>query len=106
MVATGKRHTHAVARGALEAARTVMGEELERFAENTLEYLREEDHLLTDSPDIPELTTDLPRAATCSSWCAAIDYREDLASLRPYLKEVRPSSSVSTVAPTPCSSSG
>ncbi len=36
-------------------ARRSVGEELERFASNTLEYLQQERHLASDSPDLPHV---------------------------------------------------
>ena len=36
----------------------IMGEELERFAENTLSYLQREAHLLVDDPHIPDVDLD------------------------------------------------
>ena len=42
----------------LDVARTTMGSELERFAANTLEYIRQEGHLLVDDPDIPAVQVD------------------------------------------------
>jgi len=89
VVATGKVHTLRSLEAQLEAAKQVMGEELERFAENTLEYLRRERHLLTDSPNLPELTTEL-RGRHVLVVVRGFDYREDLSILRSYIKEVRP----------------
>ncbi len=89
VVAKGKVHTLRSLEAQLEAAKQVMGEELERFAENTLEYLRRERHLLTDSPNLPELTTDL-RGRHVLVVVRGFDYREDLSILRSYIKEVRP----------------
>jgi len=60
VVATGVRHTLESLEAQLEAARQSLGDELERFAENTLEYLRRERHLLTDSPVLPDLAVEWP----------------------------------------------
>ena len=89
VVAKGKVHTLQSLEAQLEAAKQVMGEELERFAENTLEYLRRERHLLTDSPNLPELTVDL-RGRHVLVVVRGFDYRQDLSILRSYIKEVRP----------------
>jgi len=89
VVAKGKVHTLRSLEAQLDAAKQVMGEELERFAENTLEYLRREGHLLTDSPNLPELTADL-RGRHVLVVVRGFDYREDLSILRSYIKEVRP----------------
>lgn len=89
VVAKGKLHTLRSLEAQFEAAKQVIGEELERFAENTLEYLRRERHLLTDSPNLPELMTDL-RGRHVLVVVRGFDYREDLSILRAYIKEVRP----------------
>ena len=73
----------------VEAAKLAMGEELERFATNTLAYLREEQHLLTDSPDLPELRTRI-KGRHVLVVVRGLDYREDLAALRSYTREMRP----------------
>jgi uncharacterized membrane-anchored protein len=84
VVATGVRHTLESLEAQLEAARQSIGDELERFAENTLEYLRRERHLLTDSPVLPDLDVDL----ACRH--VLIVVRADLNALSAYIKEMRP----------------
>jgi uncharacterized membrane-anchored protein len=73
----------------LDAAKRAMGDELERFAENTLEYLRQERHLLTDSPTLPDIAVDL-RGRHVLVVVRGLDYRADLAALRSYIRELRP----------------
>ncbi len=89
---------------AYEAAKATMGDELERFAENTLEYMRRERHLILDSPDLPDLAIDLAGRHVLIV-VRGNDYKDDLDALR---NTLRPGSearcwSVSTVAPTHCS---
>ena len=57
-ILVGKRQTSASLEAVIEEARHAMGEELERFAENTLSYLAREAHLLVDNPHIPEIGLD------------------------------------------------
>jgi len=90
VVATGVRHTLESLEAQLEAARQSLGEELERFAENTLEYLRRERHLLTDSPALPDLAVDLTGRHVLVVVRGGSDARADLAALRAYIREVRP----------------
>jgi uncharacterized membrane-anchored protein len=89
VVAKGTRQTLQSLEDDLEAAKRAMGDELERFAENTLEYLRRERHLLTDSPDLPELGIDISGRHALVV-VRGLDFREDLATLRAYIGEVRP----------------
>ncbi len=54
-IATGERQTHEGLQERILAAKSTMGAELERFAENTLRYIQAEGHLLVDEPDVPEV---------------------------------------------------
>ena len=89
LVAKGTNQTLTSLENQLETAKRSMGHELSRFAENTLEYLRKEGHLLTDSPDLPELGTDL-KGQHVLVVVRGLDYRADLAALRPYISEMKP----------------
>ena len=90
VVAKGVCHTLESLEAQLEAARQSLGEELERFAENTLEYLRRERHLLTDSPVLPDLAVDLSGRHVLIVVRGGSDARADLATLGAYIKEIRP----------------
>ena len=90
VVATGVRHTLESLEAQLEAARQSIGDELERFAENTLEYLRRERHLLTDSPVLPDLDVDIAGRHVLIVVRGGSDARADLAALSAYIKEMRP----------------
>ena len=87
----GVRQTMATLEESIEAAKASMGEELERFAENTLEYLRRERHLIVDSPDIPDVPIDMKDRHVLVV-VRGPDYRDDLLALRRsgYLNEARP----------------
>jgi uncharacterized membrane-anchored protein len=89
VVAKGSVQTIQSLEEQLEAAKRAIGDELERFAENTLEYLREERHLLTDSPDLPDTTVDLHDRHVLVV-VRGLDYRADLAALRSYISDMRP----------------
>jgi uncharacterized membrane-anchored protein len=73
----------------LDAAREMMGGELSRFAQNTLEYLEREKGLLTDPLDVPTLSTPIAGRPVLVV-VRGYDYKEDLAALRAYIREVRP----------------
>jgi uncharacterized membrane-anchored protein len=90
VVATGVRHTLESLEAQLETAKQSIGDELERFAENTLEYLRRERHLLTDSPVLPDLDVDLAGRHVLIVVRGGSDARADLAALSAYIKELRP----------------
>ncbi len=75
----------------IEEARHTLGAELEKFATNTLQYLKREHHLATDSPDLPQVRTSF-KDRHALVVVRGIDYREDLAALKRsgYLREVKP----------------
>ena len=89
VVAKGTSQTLHSLEEQLDAAKSAIGDELERFAENTLEYLRQERHLLTDSPTLPDVAVDL-RGRHVLVVVRGLDYRADLAALRAYISDMRP----------------
>jgi uncharacterized membrane-anchored protein len=88
---TGRRQTSASIEEVIERARREMGEELERFAENTLSYLQREAHLLVDDPHIPDIPIEF-RNRQVLVVVRGADYREDLELLRRtgYIQEMKP----------------
>jgi uncharacterized membrane-anchored protein len=90
-VAAGRRQDTATFGAVLDVARSNMGDELQRFAENTLNYIQGEGHLLIDDPDIPEVPVDF-RGRHVLVVVRGVDYKKDLQLLRRsgYLKEQRP----------------
>ncbi|MET0727910.1 MAG: putative cytokinetic ring protein SteA [Acidimicrobiales bacterium] len=91
IVGTGVRQSMQSLEDRIAVARASMGEELERFAENTLSYLTNERHLLLDEPDIPRIDLDMKDRHVLIVVRGA-EYREDLNTIRRsgYLAEMRP----------------
>lgn len=91
VVARGTVLTEAVVLDRLAQAKTSMGDELERFAANTLAYIQTEGHLLIDDPEVPDVPVDI-KGRHVLIVVRGIDYRDDLALLRAsgYLAEVKP----------------
>ena len=89
VVVSGTRHTLESLEEQIEQAKLAVGAELERFAENTLEYLRREHHLLTDSPTLPSLGVDLAGRHVLVV-VRGLGWEEDLAALRAYIQEIKP----------------
>lgn len=75
---------------ATRAARANLGEELERFARNTLQYLDADKDLLLDPTDVPALRRVKMAGRHALVVVRGEGYREDLQGLRPYLRDVRP----------------
>ncbi|HUR23032.1 MAG TPA: putative cytokinetic ring protein SteA [Acidimicrobiales bacterium] len=89
MVATGVRQDLDSLERDYEAAKLAVGAELERFAENTLVYLREEHQSVLGSLGLPDLNTKV-KGRQVLVVVRGADYRDDLAHLRSYVREIRP----------------
>lgn len=74
---------------ATEAARGNIGVELEKFAENTLEYIQREAKLTFEPIELPALRTEI-KGRHALVVVRGHDYRSDLAALKPYLREYQP----------------
>ncbi|PZR52548.1 hypothetical protein DNL40_11755 [Xylanimonas oleitrophica] len=88
-VAEGARQTESTVEANLAAAREGLSTEIERFAENTMSYLRRERELLLDGVGVPDVRTEFEGRHVLIV-VRGYHYREDLAMLRPYIKENRP----------------
>jgi uncharacterized membrane-anchored protein len=89
LVARGARQDEASVAASLEVARAGLSEQLEMFAENTLEHMLRERDLLLDGIGAPDVRTALdgrPALIVVRGY----HYKEDLATLRPFLRENRP----------------
>lgn len=73
----------------LERARTNLSAELDAFARNTLEYLAEEKALLLDPVSVPVLDTPI-RDRHVLIVVRGEGYKEDIRTIEPYLRDVRP----------------
>jgi uncharacterized membrane-anchored protein len=89
LVANGFVHDEQTVNAAMEEAKLGLSAQLEAFAANTMEYLRRERDLLLDGIGVPELRTSFDGRHVLVV-VRGYHYREDLAALRPYLREYRP----------------
>jgi uncharacterized membrane-anchored protein len=89
LLATAKVLTEPEIEDAMEEARTAIGGELERFADNTLEYIRREARLTFEPLVLPPLHTQFAGRHALVV-VRGHDYRSDLAALRSYIREYRP----------------
>jgi len=88
-VASGRLLDEGEIRRRMDDAQAGIGGELERFATNTLEYIKKE-AVLTFAPLVlPPLRTDF-RGRHALIVVRGHDYKEDLRLLRPYIREYRP----------------
>ena len=89
VVARGERQSLQSLEARYDAAKRTMGDELERFAMNTLEYLQRERHFAIEPVALPELSTTIARRHVLIV-VRGFDYKDDLAHLRHYVHEMRP----------------
>lgn len=89
VVAEGHIQDEASIAAALETARAGLSQQLEMFAENTLEYMLRERDLLLDGIGSPEVRTRMDGRPVLIV-VRGYHYKEDLATLRPFLREHRP----------------
>ncbi len=88
-VAVGTLQTAEVIAAAMAEAREGLSVQLEAFAENTMDYLRRERELLLDGVGVPDVRTDIDGRHVLVV-VRGYHYKEDLASLRSYIREYRP----------------
>ncbi|WP_461024834.1 putative cytokinetic ring protein SteA [Thalassiella azotivora] len=89
VVAEGTLQTAETVAAAMEEARAGLAVQLESFAANTMEYLRRERELLLDGVGVPDVSTDFEGRQVLIV-VRGYHYKEDLATLRPYIREYRP----------------
>ena len=89
VVAKGAEHDAAQIAAAVETARAGLAVQLESFAANTMDYLRRERDLLLDRVGVPDIGTEMDGRQALIV-VRGHHYKEDLATLRPYIREYRP----------------
>jgi len=88
-VATGRLLTAGSVRAAMEEAKAGVAAQLQAFAANTLEYVAKEGGLLVDGIPAPEIRTRIEGRHVLVV-VRGQQHREDLATLRPYIREFKP----------------
>ena len=89
LVADGTRQDDDTIAASQEAAREGLSEQLELFAENTMEYMLRERDLLLDGIGAPDVATRMDGRPVLIV-VRGYHYKEDLATLKPFLRENRP----------------
>ncbi len=89
VVATGVLETSEMVQEAMTEARAGLAVQLEAFAANTMEYLREERDLLLDGVGVPDIRTDMDGRHVLVV-VRGYEYKQDLQTLRHYIREYRP----------------
>jgi len=89
VIAKGTEQTAETVSESLAAAKAGLANQLEAFVANTLEYMRRERDLLIDGVGVPDVATSL-EGRHALIVVRGYHYREDIATLRPYIREYRP----------------
>jgi uncharacterized membrane-anchored protein len=89
LAASGKAQDARSVSEAMDQARAGLNIQLESFAANTMEYLKKERDLLLDGVGVPECKTSF-EGRQALIVVRGYHYKEDLATLRPYIREYRP----------------
>src|SRR3954467_7945071 len=88
-VATGVRQEAETVAAAMADAREGLSVQLEAFAANTMDYLKQERDLLLDGVGVPEVSTEIAGRHVLIV-VRGYDYKDDLDVLRPYIREYKP----------------
>jgi len=89
LVAEGVEQTAESVAKTMEEARAGLSVQLESFAANTMDYLRRERELLLDGVGVPQVHTPIEGRQVLIV-VRGYHYKEDLVTLRPYIREYRP----------------
>jgi len=88
-VGAGVEQTDELVAGQLQDAKAGLSIQLEAFAANTMEFMKRERALLLDGVGVPVIKTKI-EGRHALVVVRGYDYKEDLATLRPYIREYRP----------------
>jgi uncharacterized membrane-anchored protein len=89
VVCSGVRQDAASFEAIIEKSKERIGVELALFAENTLEYMRAEQFLLLDKPEVPELVVRV-KGRHVLIVVRGDQFKEDLRALKGYIDDVSP----------------
>ncbi|HLU72940.1 MAG TPA: putative cytokinetic ring protein SteA [Nonomuraea sp.] len=89
VVGKGVEQSGEAIEAAMAEARAGLSVQIEAFAVNTMEYVRGEGKLLIDGVGVPEIRTRI-EGRHALIVVRGYHYKEDIATLRPYIREYRP----------------
>ncbi|MCW2879991.1 MAG: putative rane-anchored protein-like protein [Sphaerisporangium sp.] len=89
LVGKGEAITSETIDAAMTEARAGLSIQIEDFAMNTMEYIRRERDLLIDGVGVPDIHTSMEGKHVLVV-VRGYHYKEDIATLRPYIREYRP----------------
>lgn len=89
LVGVGVRQSGRSVQAAMAEAQLALADRFESFARNTVDFIQRERDLLFGGSGLPSLDHDLARRPVLVV-VRGYDYKEDLAVLRPFIRDVRP----------------
>jgi uncharacterized membrane-anchored protein len=89
MIGKGDVQTADTVEAAMNEARAGLSVQIEAFTANTMEYIRRERELLLDGVGVPPIRTSFDGRHALIV-VRGYHYKEDIATLRPYIREYRP----------------
>ncbi len=89
VIANGDIKNLMIIKDELDRSKNTISDELEKFAINTLDYMKKERALILETPDMPEITTKIAGRQVLVV-VRGYDYKADLQTLKPYIKEMKP----------------
>lgn len=89
LIAKGRPLDIETVEAALSHSKRTISSELEKFAENTIGYIRDERDVLLEASHLPDVGTEL-HGRHVLIVVRGYDYREDLKALRSYIRELDP----------------
>ncbi|MEU4233190.1 putative cytokinetic ring protein SteA [Nonomuraea sp. NPDC026600] len=89
VVGKGEEQTTEAVDAAMAEARAGLAVQIEAFAVNTMEYVRGEGKLLIDGVGVPDIRTPMEGRHVLIV-VRGYHYKDDIATLRPYIREYRP----------------
>lgn len=85
----GTKLTHAFLQQEMAKANSRIGEEIEKFALNTIEYMQKEKDMILDGSKVPDTRVDFAGRHALIV-VRGYDYKADLKALRGYIREMKP----------------
>lgn len=89
VVAVGRILDLELAERIFDESKRSISAEIEKFAENTIEHIRDERDVLLEATRLPEIRTDM-HGRQVLIVVRGHDYKEDLAHLRGYIRDLKP----------------
>jgi len=89
VIASGDVKNLMIIKDELDRSKATISDEIEKFAINTLDYVKRERQLILETPDMPDVSIEIAGRHVLVV-VRGYDYKADLQTLKPYIKEMNP----------------